>query len=344
MVLGKSFSKSRAALAALLIISGSVWLLGQERQRRGPGEGQRGPGNRPQRMQAIELPDAEVKIYTEGEYRFIESNGVPDHDHGEFPTRGNPNAIRPQQHRYRVPLSPVAADEPTHAHGGIFGVAINGIPFEPGTAERYQNNRQSNWHYEALTGHLNLGIDENNAHVQPSGTYHYHGLPTGLIHKHGDEEGITLLGYAADGFPVYSNIGYATASDSKSGLKELKTSYSLKQGTRPVGDDGPGGEYDGRFTQDWEYIEGAGDLDEFNGRFGVTPEYPDGIYHYYVTDEFPYISRMFKGKPDETFLRRRGGGGGQRGRGPGGGDGPRGPRGPRGDGPPRGGSPPQDRG
>ncbi len=321
---------ARVVLAALLAFSGAFWLGAQERQRPEPGQGPRGPGMRPHRMGAVELPSPEVRIYTEGKYRYIESNGVPDHEHGEFPTRGNPNAIRPQEHKLRTLRDPVASDEPIPAHGGIFGIAINGIPFEPGTAERYENNPRSNWHYEALTGHLNLGIDDNNAHVQPSGTYHYHGLPTGLIHKHGGENEITLLGYAADGFPVYSNIGFKNASDPKSGLKEMRPSYSLKKGTRPEGEDGPGGEYDGRFTQDWEYVEGSGDLDEFNGRYGVTPEYPDGIYHYYVTDTFPYISRMFKGKPDESFLRRRGGPGG-----------PRGARGP-GDrrGPPRGGPPP----
>ena len=44
-----------------------------------------------------------------------------------------------------------------------------------------------------------------------------------------------------------------------------------------MGEDGAGGEFDGRFTQDWDYSEGLGDLDEFNGRFAVTPDYPDGI-------------------------------------------------------------------
>ena len=28
---------------------------------------------------------------------------------------------------------------------------------------------------------FNFGADENNAHVQPGGTYHYHGMPEGLI-------------------------------------------------------------------------------------------------------------------------------------------------------------------
>jgi len=278
-------------------------------------------------MEKIELPEPEVKIYVEGDYRYIESNGIPGHDHGEFPTRGNPNAIRPQQHRLRVPVDPKIAEEPTPSQGGIFGVALNGIPFEPGTAERYQNNPDSNWHYEALTGHLNLGIDHSNAHVQPSGAYHYHGLPIGWLDSKENPESMILVGYAADGFPLYSNFGYKKANDPDSGLKKMRSSYALKEGTRPVGPDGPGGEYDGRFTQDWQYVEGSGDLDAFNGRFGSTPEYPDGIYHYYITEEFPYVSRMFKGAPDESFKRRRGEG-----------RGPRGPRGPgRRRGPPRGG-------
>ena len=138
----------------------------------------------------------------EGKNRFIESNDVSDDEHGVFPTRGNPNAIRPQQPKLRVIVEPFAADEPTLAHGGIFGIAINGNPFETGTAERYENDPQWKWHNEALTGHLNLGIDENNAHVQPSGTYHYCGLPTSLINKHRHENEITLIGYAADGFQV----------------------------------------------------------------------------------------------------------------------------------------------
>ena len=49
--------------------------------------------------------------------------------------------------------------------------------------------------------------------------------------------------------------------------------------------------------EDYEYIEGTGDLDSHNGRFAITPEYQDGTYAYFLTvDEtnvdntkFPYI-------------------------------------------------------
>jgi hypothetical protein len=52
----------------------------------------------------------------------------------------------------------------------------------------------------------------------------------------------------------------------------------------------------GTFAQDWEYVANSGDLDECNGRYGVTPEFPDGIYHYYATDTYPYFQRCVKGE------------------------------------------------
>ena len=51
----------------------------------------------------------------------------------------------------------------------------------------------------------------------------------------------------------------------------------------------------GAFTQDYEYVDGIGDLDQCNGRFGVTPEFPNGIYYYVVTDDFPFFTRCLKG-------------------------------------------------
>ena len=103
------------------------------------------------------------------------------------------------------------------------------------------------------------------------------------------------------------------ATDAKSGIKKLTSSYRLKEGTRP---DGPKGAYDGTYLQDFEYVADLGDLDEFNGRTGITPEYPNGTYYYVITDSFPYMSRAFKGIPDKSF--QKGGEGGGRGRPPGG--------------------------
>src|SRR5207342_1456672 len=111
------------------------------------------------------------------------------------------------------------------------------------------------WNYDAM-GKMQLGIDANHAHVQPNGAYHYHGLPTGLIARlrkeHGDSQ-MLLIGYAADGFPIYAEYGPTNTDDASSPLKKLRSGYQMKQGQRPTGDDGPGGNYDGTFVQDYEF-------------------------------------------------------------------------------------------
>jgi len=248
-----------------------------------------------------------VRISIENGYRTIESDGIPQHATGNFPNPGNPNTIREQQYHYRVPLHPRSTGAITPLGLSPFGVAINGVPFDPGAAEFWNNDRQSGWQYEALSGAINLGVDQNNAHVQPNGAYHYHGMPNGLIERPGDVGAPLLIGYAADGFPIYGPMGYQQPGNSGSGMKLLASSYRVKSGPRPGG---PGGTYDGSFVQDYEYVAGAGDLDECNGRNGVTREYPGGTYYYVITDRFPFIPRCFKGVPDSSFrhgpMERRG--------------------------------------
>jgi len=85
---------------------------------------------------------------------------------------------------------------------------------------------------------------------------------------------------------------------------EMRPSYRLRTGERPGEPKGPGGRHDGNFTEDYEYVKGLGDLDECNGRFGVTPEFPKGTYHYHATARFPYLSRFWRGVPDITFQKQ----------------------------------------
>lgn len=256
-----------------------------------------------------------VTITTEGDQRVVRSNGIPDHTPGRFPNKGNPNSIAALDYTFRMPLHPQIASEPTSSRRGFFGVALNGVPFEPGTAEFYHRNPDSGWNYEALSGRIDLGIDDNMAHVQPNGAYHYHSLPGSLAKKLGDNgKKMVLIGWAADGFPVYTSYGHTDPKDPKSPIKKMSPSWQLKKGQRPGGPDQPGKSYDGLFTEDYEYVPGSGDLDECNGRTGVTPEFPSGTYHYYITATFPYLPRYFKGTPDPSFKHGPPGGG----RGPGG--------------------------
>ena len=259
-----------------------------------------------------------VAITIEGDQRVITSNGLPDHPTGRFPNAGNPHRITSQNYRYTMPLRPVVQATPTPLPAQPFGIAVNGVLFDPGTAEYWHNDRQSGWRYEAKGDAFSLGLDANNAHVQPNGAYHYHGIPTALLARlSAGRPAVTLLGWAADGFPIYGPWGHESARDGASALRVLRSSYRVKPGTRPAAGAQPGGTYDGIFVEDYEYVAGGGDLDECSGRFGITPEFPKGTYHYVLTEDFPFVPRAFRGTPDASFTRRGppGGAGGPGGRG-----------------------------
>ena len=256
-----------------------------------------------------------------GSQRILSGNGIPNHEVGTFPNNNNPNTIREINVNKRFTLCPeIISESGLELVGPALAIAyaINSVKFDPGTAGRCNDlgecslaQGQGNWNIEAL-GHdtFNFGDDMNHAHVQPNGAYHYHGMPELLVDFLGDNQGMTLVGWASDGFPVYARYGYSNTNDSNSTIKSLIPSYRLKlqpDSNRPMvltslaGGPGQGNTSPntpiamGAFTQDYEYVEGLGDLDQCNGRFGVTPEFPSGIYYYVVTDDFPFFTRCLKG-------------------------------------------------
>ena len=247
--------------------------------------------------------------------RSVTSNGLPDHDVGTFPNSNCPNTIASYQVSATMPLTPVNTG--TASRIMVVGYALNGVKFDPGTAGTCSESNGTttcsligntgNWNIEALgQSSFNFGVDSNNAHVQPTGEYHYHGMPEGVLTRLGSGQvKPTLIGYALDGFPVYARYGYSSPMDASSAVKVLTSSYRVKTSPdtgRPSTSTYPMG----TFLQDWEYVAGSGDLDECNGRIDVTPEFPQGLYHYYVTDSYPYIQRCVKG----TAAAQTGGGGG----------------------------------
>jgi len=156
----------------------------------------------------------------------IASNGIPNHQPGRFPNRNNPNTISAQSYTFRVPVKPEVAAQPTGSRHAFFGVAVNGVPFEPGTAEFWNYDPSTGWVYEAMSGKINLGLDDSNAHVQPTGAYRYHGLPKGLIAGlGGDGEVMRLVGYAAGGFPIYTSYAHSDPMNAASPLKVMRSSY-----------------------------------------------------------------------------------------------------------------------
>lgn len=132
-----------------------------------------------------------------------------------------------------------------------------------------------------------------------------------------------ILGWSYDGYPVYGPYGYSTATNASSGVRRMVSSFSLRnittrttlpqwaadaQGmstTLTSSQYGPAvsSTYPlGRYVEDYDYTAGSGDLDQYNGRYCVTPEFPNGTYAYFVTIDstgapaFPYyLSAQFYG-------------------------------------------------
>lgn len=239
--------------------------------------------------------------------RDLDANGIPDHEVGTFPNSGNPNTISEQTVTASYTLAPELTTTATELGGprGSTGYVLNGIKIDAGTGGSCDDSgnacdlgdNSGNWNIEALSqSTFDFGTDDNNAHVQPDGSYHYHGMPEGFITKQGgDNTKMTLIGWAADGFPIYARYGYSIAGDASSAITEMTGSF---QHVETVSDSRPSTTtYPlGTFNQDWEYVPDSGDLDECNGREGVTPEFPDGIYHYYATDSYPFFQRCVKGE------------------------------------------------
>lgn len=237
----------------------------------------------------------EVRFSTWGNTRKVTSNSIPNHLVGAFPNAENPNTMSEHDFALEMPLRPEKASRTTSAQGWTFGVSLNGVVFDPFGGEFWQGNRA--WNYDPFGNAVGFGLDANSAHVQPTGKYHYHGIPFGLLEllRYDENAHSPLVGYAADGFPIYAMTGVTN-----NGLTQMTSSYRLKSGTRPTSN-GPGGTYDGAFVGDWEYVAGLGNLDACNGAMTTSAEYPGGTYAYFLTTEFPFVPRCFTGTPDSSF-------------------------------------------
>jgi len=228
-----------------------------------------------------------VTAVVHGSTRTINSNALPDHETGDFPNNGNPNTISEQDVSYGFTTEPIYTGAATGVR--TMGVAVNGVKFEPGTAETVTCATGETFRIEALQDIYNLGFDFNNAHVQPTGEYHYHGISQLLVEAHEHNNDLVHVGFAADGFLMYY---------SKSGVYESGYGLAMadRAGTDCVGSLPPraavdidGTSPDGTYTSDWVYSEGGGELDRCNG---ITI---DGEYLYVITDAYPYVGRCLNG-------------------------------------------------
>jgi len=98
-----------------------------------------------------------------------------------------------------------------------------------------------------------------------------------------------IIGWAYDGNPIYGSYGYSDPNNSNSSIKILESSYT--KSTSNV-TDRPSGFSSGFFIEDYKF-DNSGDLDEHNGRYCKTPEFPNGVYAYFATISSSDYSSVF---------------------------------------------------
>ncbi|MFZ1705847.1 MAG: YHYH protein [Saprospiraceae bacterium] len=176
------------------------------------------------------------------------------------------------------------------------------------------------WNRDAIPAER-AGFDCSKAHPA-MGNYHHHQNPSAFnldlkvistICNLYDADGLytidstqhsPLIGFAYDGFPIYGAYGYANVNGT-GGIVRMKSSYALT--TNTTRQNGPnmnavkGNQtfFNGYFREDYIYNPTSSDtpdyLDAHNGRFCITPEYPNGTYCYFATVDanwnsaYPYV-------------------------------------------------------
>lgn len=240
----------------------------------------------------------------------LSSNNIPNHD---FNVNGNfADVVVETPQAFTIPRNPTIAASATLLDQQSYdAVMLNGVPLDLLSAGCYQDgvNVQigctfgiDDWLLDPLGTGGRFGADDNNAHTQPGGIYHYHGSPNAMYDLEDDSVISPVIGFAADGFPIYGPYFL----DSNTGtIRKATSSYSLRDGSRgEETNDNPGGDFDGEYIDDHEFIADSGDLDACNG---MTV---DGQYGYYLTDGYPWVLNCFSGTPDDSFSKFAGGGDG----------------------------------
>ena len=198
-----------------------------------------------------------------------------------------------------------------YREGGAWNSSTNSLCGGPGNSPCPGGPMATqDWNRDAIPSEM-AGFDCSKGHPA-MGNYHHHQNPSAFkldqtvistICNLYDANGLytidstvhsPLIGYAYDGFPIYGAYAYANTNGT-GGITRMKSGYSLRnivtRSTSPTGaavSSGPAVNatyFLGYFREDYEYIASTAPdvLDIHNGRFCVTPEYPNGTYAYFAT-------------------------------------------------------------
>lgn len=305
---------------------------------------------------------------------YVRSTGLGSHTMGPWylnaaQTQNFPNFPASQNVLYRIPRTPTVPTAKTLTPGGAIGYGVDGVAlFDNRDTFSYTNAAGQDaspvnglrgdgiWNRDA---YVNEGVTFDAALAHQAGSnYHYHANTPALRYLLGDhvtydagtktyaEETASprrhspILGWLADGHPLYGPYGYASPLDPASGVRRMVPGYAKRDGSLGTANlasigrtslpawaqraqnrtslaaahAGPavGPAYPiGHYIEDYDYLGELGktqgadfDLDLYNGRFCVTPEFPQGTYAYFLTIEadgtpkFPYVlGRWYYGSP-----------------------------------------------
>ena len=264
---------------------------------------------------------------------YVNCSGIPAYVIGPY-LDNNPSIGTNRQNLFKLPLTPRPNTGTARGvGGGNIGVLINGVPIYNYTdGMSYQN--QGVWHQNAVVFER-AGFDCAKGHPSPvfltapgpgvtpvGGNYHHHQNPSAFniatvslstvcniyladgLYVPDSTRHAPLIGFAFDGYPIYGGYGYANPL-AISAIKRMVPSFRMRaitaRTTLPNGttasQTGPtlAAQALGSYFEDYEQVSGLGDLDVHNGRFCVTPEYPQGTYAYFATFDrngnsvFPYV-------------------------------------------------------
>lgn len=309
------------------------------------------------------------EIYSSSNWIYIRSSGLGVQVMGPWylnaqHTQAFPAYPTNQHVLYKIPRNPTVPTSKTQNKGGAIGYFVDGVAmfnswdaqYWNGAAEVGSTGNSGYWNRDA---YVNEGatFDPANAHQPGSGQYHYHANPPALRYLLGDHVNFNptnkayteststptqhspIIGWVADGYPIYGPYGYSISNDASSGIRRMVSGYVLRNGQfgsqnlTAVGRTylpqwavrmygvasnilaGPAVSTSyplGRYMEDNDYLGDLGytsgtntfDLDEYNGRWCVTPEFPNGTYAYFTaiaadgTPLFPYnIGFQYYGNP-----------------------------------------------
>lgn len=220
----------------------------------------------------------------------------------------------------------------TAVNYGPIGYWLNGVAmFSPSAADGTPLGfpRPAGFHFNAayseeIIAGYSFGEDLAGGHAPPDGMYHYHDSSfmniwnTGLggtpysSTTHGlaettiipylngglafDDGHSKILGFALDGYPVYGPYGYSNPLSATSSTRRMASGYTLKPSSYRIGTTASNTTIYplGIFVEDYQFTN-VGDLDTHNGRYCVTPDFPDGTYAYFTTQNnsgnpvYPYV-------------------------------------------------------